>query len=348
MSLTRRIKYTPEQMTNFWRELNEQADVVYHAERTICMGNMTIRLVYHHPRLEEYGMSQLKLAETVPVDKPDLILHCMISDLLWKVCDAPEKYQKARIECQGKCTVFNLDYNTDCFYGNDGVRCYVGWKTLQEDIPRQLGHFLYRQFAAIFRQRDLHMLHGGCVGVDGTGVLLCGIGGSGKSTLAAACLLNGMDYVAEDYLLLNRTEDGFRAWPTYSTMNLSEFMLGAMPEYAAHDLGYLGWKGKHFVDLSHWEAQFCPGMRVTAAVLPRITQREEPVLYEIPPSQPMAQLISSTVRQTSHLMDDVRIRELSQLLLGLPTWQMELCPDVHKNAIALRAWIADQNKYNEV
>ncbi len=344
MSLPRRITYTPEQMKDFWKTLNAQQDAVYHSEQTIRMGSMVIRLVFHHPALETYGMSQLKLAQIPPAEKPDLVLHCMISDMLWVACDAPIKYQKARILCQGKPVVFNLDYQTDCFYGNDGTHCYVGWKTLEEDIPRQLGHFLYKQFSAILRQQDCHMLHGGCVGVDGTGVLLCGVGGSGKSTLAAACLLNGMDYVAEDYLFLTRKDGEYQAFPTYSTMNLSDFMLENMPEYAEHDLGYRGWKGKHFVDLSHWKEQFCPGMKVTAMVLPCITDREEPILYEIPPTRPMAQLISSTVRQTSNLMDDARILELSQLLQGMPTWQMELCPDVRKNAAVLRSWIADRNK----
>ena len=173
---------------------------------------------------------------------------------------------------------------------------------------------------------------------------MIGKNGSGKSTLAAACLLSGMDYVAEDYLFLHRQGEEYLAWPTYSTMNLSDFMLEQMPQYAAHDLGYRGWKGKHFVDLSHWKDQFCPGMKVTAAVLPCITQREEPILYEIAPTRPMAQLISSTVRQTSNLMDDKRILELSQLLKDLPTWQMELCPDVYKNAAALRSWIASRKK----
>lgn len=344
MSLPRRITYTPAQMQAFWETLNSQADAVYHAEQTIRMGPMAIKLIFHHPALEEYGMSQLKLAQIPPVEKPDLVLHCMISDLLWQVCDAPIKYQKARILCQGKPMVFNLDYQTDCFYGNDGVQCYVGWKTLEADLPRQLGHFLYKQFAGILRQRNFHMLHGGCVGVDGTGVLLCGVGGSGKSTLAAACLLSGMDYVAEDYLLLNRQGDEFKAWPTYSTMNLSDFMLENMPEYAQYDLGYRGWKGKHFVDLSAWEQQFCPGMKVTAMVLPQITQRDTPIIYEISPTRPMAQLISSTVRQTSNLMNDALILELSNLLNGMPTWQMELCPDIRKNAAVLRSWIADRNK----
>lgn len=344
MSLPRKIIYTPEQMKSFWDTLNTQADSEYHSEQDIRMGPMVIRVVFHHPTLETYGMSQLKLAKIPLVDTPDLVLHCMISDLLWKVCDAPIKYQKARIICEGKPVVFNLDYQTDCFYGNDGSECYVGWKTLEEDIPRQLGHFLYKQFAAILRQRNYYMLHGGCVGVDGTGVLLCGVGGSGKSTLAAACLLNGMDYVAEDYLLLNRQDDVFRAWPTYSSMNLSEFMLENMPEYAKYDLGYRGWNGKHFVDLSNWKEQFRYGMKVTATVLPMITKRENPVIYEIPPTRPMAQLISSTVRQTSNLMNDALILEMSNLLKDMPTWQMELCPDIHKNAAVLRSWIADRNK----
>ena len=52
------------------------------------------------------------------------------------------------------------------------------------------------------RVQGLVPLHGACVGSEGRGVLLLGPSGSGKSTLALLCLLEGMDFLAEDSVLV--------------------------------------------------------------------------------------------------------------------------------------------------
>lgn len=52
------------------------------------------------------------------------------------------------------------------------------------------------------RVQALVPLHAGCVGRDGAGVLLLGPSGSGKTTLTLHCLLQGLEFLAEDSVLV--------------------------------------------------------------------------------------------------------------------------------------------------
>lgn len=58
-------------------------------------------------------------------------------------------------------------------------------------------------FTLTARVQKLVPLHGACVGRDGRGVLLMGSSGSGKSTVALQCLLQGLDFVAEDAVFVD-------------------------------------------------------------------------------------------------------------------------------------------------
>lgn len=65
----------------------------------------------------------------------------------------------------------------------------------------------------------LHLVHAGAVGDERGGVLLAGRGGSGKTTVALAALAAGMDYVADDYLLLQSAPEPL-AWNMFATAKL--------------------------------------------------------------------------------------------------------------------------------
>jgi hypothetical protein len=52
------------------------------------------------------------------------------------------------------------------------------------------------------RVQGLVPLHAACFGRAGQGILLSGASGSGKSTLSLHCLLQGMDFLAEDSVLV--------------------------------------------------------------------------------------------------------------------------------------------------
>jgi hypothetical protein len=78
-------------------------------------------------------------------------------------------------------------------------------------VPRDLMHYPYHiryellEFAVYVlaaRVQNLVPLHAACVGREGEGVLLMGPSGSGKSTLVAQCLLGGLDFLAEDSVLV--------------------------------------------------------------------------------------------------------------------------------------------------
>ena len=78
---------------------------------------------------------------------------------------------------------------------------------VSQDMLRFPYHIRYEllEFAVYVlaaRVQKLVPLHAACVGRDGQGVLLLGPSGSGKSTLALHCLLQGLEFLAEDSVLV--------------------------------------------------------------------------------------------------------------------------------------------------
>ena len=85
-------------------------------------------------------------------------------------------------------------------------------------VPRDLLAFPYHvryemlEFAVYVlaaRVQGLVPVHAACVGRDGEGILLMGASGSGKTTVSLHCLLAGMEFLAEDSVLI--TPRGLRA-----------------------------------------------------------------------------------------------------------------------------------------
>ncbi|MGH8140842.1 MAG: serine kinase [Steroidobacteraceae bacterium] len=78
---------------------------------------------------------------------------------------------------------------------------------VSQDMLRFSYHIRYEmlEFAVYVlaaRVQALVPLHAACVGRDGRGILLLGPSGSGKSTLTLHCLLQGLEFLAEDSVLV--------------------------------------------------------------------------------------------------------------------------------------------------
>ena len=58
-------------------------------------------------------------------------------------------------------------------------------------------------FTLASRAQGLAPLHAGCVASNGRGVLMIGDTGAGKSTLALHCMLDGLDFLAEDAVFVS-------------------------------------------------------------------------------------------------------------------------------------------------
>ena len=76
------------------------------------------------------------------------------------------------------------------------------------------------------------LVHAAAVGSGGRGVLIPGRGGSGKSSTSLACLLAGMDFIADDYLAVALDPEP-RVYRLYSTAKLDPRSLVLYPELAA-------------------------------------------------------------------------------------------------------------------
>lgn len=76
-----------------------------------------------------------------------------------------------------------------------------------------------------------HLLHAAAVGNEDGALLITGKGGVGKSTTALACLTSGMQYVADDYLVV-RVDPEPRVYSLYSTAKLDRPQLERFPQLA--------------------------------------------------------------------------------------------------------------------
>ena len=59
-----------------------------------------------------------------------------------------------------------------------------------------------------YNDRQIQVIHASLVSKNGQGILFAGKSGSGKSTFSLACLCAGFQYLGEDFIGLQRVEDG--------------------------------------------------------------------------------------------------------------------------------------------
>lgn len=332
-----KINFTNEEYHGFFKALSSISS--YRSTHYIRFAGINIKLVFHTPEIEEYGMGQLKFLEET-VNEEEYTLNIIEDDYPWAYSKSETPYESIRYVYDEKNVFYNYKNSPDMMIGKYNGEIFITYKKIEDKrrYASSLGHFLYRCFAGLVQSHNAFFVHGGCISYRGKGILLSGVGGSGKSTLAASALLGGWDYAAEDYLILKKRAGTLYASPTYSTLNLSDEMLEKLPEFKAHDMGYRGWKGKHFIDISSFKSQVKDEISISAIVLPRITGDEKPSIERIPEAKPLYQMITSTVHQTA---TDTSLQSLTvalaSLLRGLPAYQLNLTENLHKNLTFLES-----------
>ena len=198
-------------------------------------------------------------------------------------------------------------------------------------VPYWVASKLVSQWAGT---AGLLSVHGGAVGVGGRGVLLAARGGGGKSTLAAACLLSGMDYVADDYVLVS-AEGPPRAMPMFSTLKMNP----DMKERLGLDLPVI-WEdaargGKQLLDASSFP--ICRDMAVCAVVFLSRWDREGAEISPVS-GNPAVRLAQSAL-QVEGAYDPAAAKAVVQRLSGLPAYEMRFGGNLRQNADTLRTWI---------
>lgn len=185
---------------------------------------------------------------------------------------------------------------------------------------------------------DLIMLHAATVGIDGKGVLVVGRSGSGKTTFALSCLLDGLDFVSDDYTLLSASGT-LQAMPLYSMVGVTQEVCRRFPQLDT--LSSLPPKA-----LSNGKTQFiipaqrfAESLEVKAIILPVVRGESEPSIQPVAQGRAMIHLLHSTALQTGREQDTGLIRQMAQRLARLPVYEMRMSTDLNKNPAALRQFL---------
>lgn len=208
------------------------------------------------------------------------------------------------------CRQAGTDYD-DCMLGHPLIRCFYFWA----------------------EQEKLLILHSAAVGFNHKGVLISARGGAGKSTLSVSCLLEGLDFVADDYVMMR--EAGERnALPLYTMVGLNSDMYQIlkpnMPVIKTEEKR----NGKKFFDASAYPFQ--EELPIKAIIFPNVTEGSEPRIVPTDRGSVLVKLVHSSVSQIGGRRDTEMIRRMIERLKDLPVYEFCLSKDLKKNVTVLK------------
>ena len=176
--------------------------------------------------------------------------------------------------------------------------------------------------------RGCQLVHGAAVGLGGEGVLLTGQGGLGKSTTALACLDAGLQYLADDFLVVE-PGDPARAHSLYSTGKLDWAQMKHFSRFAALARNHGGPLGDKAVLYLHpaFEDRIVRSLDLKAILMPRILARPESGLAPI--SRPVLERAASfsTITLLPHASANT-MAFIGRLVESLPGLTLELGSDI--------------------
>jgi hypothetical protein len=173
----------------------------------------------------------------------------------------------------------------------------------------------------------LQPLHGGAVGLHGDGVLIVGHSGAGKSTTSLACLEAGMEYVGDDYIVVDTATA--IAYCLYSTVKLEPENLERFPSLAplVHNADRLD-EQKAIVRLGEHRGDSIVGsLRLKAIVMPHVTGQVDSWLEPGSAAEALRILAPTT---SFHLPGFARevVTKLGALVRALPCYRLEAGTDL--------------------
>jgi len=199
------------------------------------------------------------------------------------------------------------------------------------------GHPLYPVFSIWAKRNDRFLIHGAVFGKNGEGILLGARGGAGKSTLSVSWMLNGGEIIGDDYVVIRKDEDliGSNIYTSVGLKSDMEELLNTNME-AFYKIPK---RNKKFFDASN--KNFVDTMKIKAIVLPSFdtNRNSNPKIRAVPPSRVMTPLIHSTVFQTGEKHNITYVKDLANILSGLPTYEILLSRDIIENIKCVNKFI---------
>lgn len=269
------------------------------------------------------------------------IRHSMGKDLdtAWdlRVYDASWSRQHALINIHPKPGIaFAFDQRSKTYY-------YSVTDLSPEELIKQ-GHLFVLTLSKILKGPTSSLAHGAVIGLNGVGVLLCGIGYRGKSTFSVNSLLHGFEYVSDDYLSLGRESGTLYAWPIYSIITLSPGIWWHMRTRLRADfLSNNARKDKYVFSIAQYHDRFVSRYPVRLCMHPCFIQGNEPSIEAGDRRIALGEFVLSSLRQTGDAEDVEAIAKLYSFVSDLPCYRINLTTNLDKNTQCLRHFLEHFN-----
>jgi hypothetical protein len=210
-----------------------------------------------------------------------------------------------------------------------------------------MGHLFVKQLSNIALIHNQALVHSAAVGINNQGVLICARGGGGKSTLAISALLNGFQYVSDDYVIMRKAEDGqMYVYPIYSTINLFPSMQQQLKGLNAKIVHKSYWQPeKNTLEISAHHSQYVDKLPINTVIFPQICNIETPSIEPIDGMEKgtaIVQLIHSTIEQLQDSYEPEYIKTLTSFVQNLNFYQINLSPDLEANIKLLKQFLLNK------
>lgn len=229
-------------------------------------------------------------------------------------------------------------------YDKENETYFYGVENLEPEEFIKEGHLFVYILNNILKTENTNLVHGACVGLDDKGILFCARGQRGKSTLAVLAMMEGFDYVSDDYLTLEKDEDNLYARPIYSIITLSPRMYNELYNRleGSRFVSNNARKDKYVINISNFHKQFKNKYPIKMCMFPEIVSDKEPSIRECTKQEKgraITHLVHSTIFQMNDRHDIKTITKLMNMVSCLPFYKIYLCNDIYMNVECLRKFI---------
>ncbi len=229
-------------------------------------------------------------------------------------------------------------------YDKENNTYYYGVEDLTPEEFIKQGHIFVQMFNRIAKTPNSNLVHGAAVGLNGNGILFCARGQRGKSTLAVLSMMQGFEYVSDDYLILEKEGETLYSYPIYSIITLSPRMYNELYyDLKGKFVSNNARKDKYVVNIDAYHDTFKDRYPINVCMFPEIVTDAEPSIVPCKKGRSVTQLIHSTIRQTEDGHDIKTIQKLIGFVDKFDFYQINLCSDIEKNVACLRNFCDNLN-----
>ena len=244
---------------------------------------------------------------------------------------------------------FNNHQKTFYSYDTDSETHFYGVNNLEPEEFIKQGHIFVQTLNNILKTKTTNLVHGACVGLNNEGILFCARGQRGKSTLAVLAMIEGFEYVSDDYLTLEKDGENLYAHPIYSIITLSPRMYNELYDrlQGTRFMSNNAREDKYVINISNFHNQFKKKYPIKLCMFPEIVSDKKPSIKECSiqeKGRAITHLIHSTIFQMNDIHDINTVQKLVKMVEKYKFYKINLCNDIFKNVEYLKEFMSSKYK----